>query len=369
MDIKNSWLRRALRSLLFRFVRKILETEDAREMLNSALGGQVHSSPLAAVIDLDYNNSPYTELTISSPQSKTVRYQDVVIITSRFRSGSTLLWNLFRHIDGLTAYYEPFNERQWFNAELRGNYVDNTHKNVDSYWHEYKGLDFLKTLYRQEWANKHLFMNETFWAPEIKRYIELLIENASGRAVLQCNRIDFRLPWLRHNFPGAKIIHLYRHPRDQWCSFLREPEQIPKNINMEQFASHDRFYLNTWATDLKYHFPFLDERYVSHPYQTFYYLWKLSYLFGIKYSDRSICFESLINDPDKSLIELFNLISIKNFDILKLNKIIDPPFIGKWRHYANHDWFEHHESICDTVINNFISAQQKTCQSLHPARA
>ena len=40
------------------------------------------------------------------------RYDDMVLVTGRFRSGSTLLWNLFRHCDGVTAYYEPFNRRR-----------------------------------------------------------------------------------------------------------------------------------------------------------------------------------------------------------------------------------------------------------------
>ena len=361
MDLKELRLRKMLRSFLFQFIRKILETEDAREMLISTLRGPLRSSSLATAINFDCDDSPYTELRSSRPQSQTAPYEDVVIITGRFRSGSTLLWNLFRHIDGVTAYYEPFNERQWFDSELRGNHVDHTHKNVSDYWREYEGFDFLKTLYRKQWTHKNLFMDATFWAPEMKKYIELLIENAPGRPVLQCNRIDFRLPWIRHHFPGAKIIHLYRHPRDQWCSFLRKPECVPHNTTMAQFASYDGFYLRTWATDLKYHFPFLDEKDVSHPYQTFYYLWKLSYLFGSTYSDMSICFEFLMHDLEKYLGNLFNFLSIEDFDMAKLTCIVNQPSIGKWKHYADDEWFVRHESDCETVLNNFFSAQRKTC--------
>ena len=36
--------------------------------------------------------------------------------------------------------------------------------------------------------------------------------------MLQFNRADLRVAWLRQQFPQAKLIHLYRHPRDQWLS-------------------------------------------------------------------------------------------------------------------------------------------------------
>src|SRR6185295_9584612 len=113
----------------------------------------------------------------------------------------------------------------------------------------------------------------------MKRYVEILIERARGRPVLQFNRVDFRLPWLRKTFPGAKILHLYRHPRDQWCSTLMDPSAFPKERTIADFAAHDHFYLRNWARDLKYHFPFLDEQHLDHPYEMFYYVWKLSYLF------------------------------------------------------------------------------------------
>jgi hypothetical protein len=35
-----------------------------------------------------------------------------VFVTGRFRSGSTLMWSLFRNVPGCTAFYEPLNERR-----------------------------------------------------------------------------------------------------------------------------------------------------------------------------------------------------------------------------------------------------------------
>ena len=79
---------------------------------------------------------------------------DLVIITGRFRSGSTLLWNLFRQAGGFTAYYEPLNERRWFDPTARGDRTDSTHRNVSDYWREYDGLEALSRFYREDWIRR-----------------------------------------------------------------------------------------------------------------------------------------------------------------------------------------------------------------------
>jgi hypothetical protein len=73
-------------------------------------------------------------------------------------------------------------------------------------------LEVLGEYYREEWIDHNLFMGSDFWDPRMKRYISILIERAPGRPILQFNHVDFRLSWLRQNFPHAKIVHLYRHP-------------------------------------------------------------------------------------------------------------------------------------------------------------
>ena len=186
-----------------------------------------------------------------------------MIITARFRSGSTLLWNLFRALKSCTAYYEPFNERRWFDPVAHGSHTDPTHRGVDDYWKEYEGLEELGQYYQESWISNNLLMYEDSWDLAMKRYVERMIELAPKRPVLQFNRIDFRLPWFRRMFPRAKIVHLYRHPRDQWLSCLLDPRQFPHTGTMAQFATHDGYYLRMWARDLKYHFPFLDETTVS----------------------------------------------------------------------------------------------------------
>lgn len=301
------------------------------------------------------DSSPYADLgqpVRTAPHDEKI----TIFITARFRTGSTMLWNLFRHVPACTAYYEPFNERRWFDNEARGARLDSSHKNVDDYWREYNGLTELAQYYRDDWSERDFLMDADFWAPDMKRYVDCLIERAAGVPVLQFNRIDFRLPWFRRHFPGAKIVHLYRHPREQWCSTLKDLQSFPKDAPAEAFARCDRFYLRRWARDLKYHFPFLADSSARHPYRSFYFIWRLSYLFGTRYSDYSIAFEQLVRDPRIEIARLMDAVGLNDPDIETLQSLVVPPQDDRWPGYADADWFSEHESHCESVLREFIGA-------------
>lgn len=339
----------------FSTMQKAAETDDAKSISVKMLRGLLDWRPgLSPVGGLPL--PPYPELGQPRLADRTSQRSDIVFITGRFRSGSTLLWNIFRNVEGCTAYYEPHNERRWFDPSTRGCHTDPTHRNVSDYWREYEGLEVLGEYYREEWTERHLYMDEDFWDPRLKRYTEILVERAAGRPALQCNRIDFRLPWVRRNFPNAKIIHLYRHPRDQWCStLLGDVGNVPRDGGIADFAPYDQFYLLRWATDLKYHFPFLDPGAADHPYQVFYYIWKLSYLFGRKYADYSLAFEHLVESPEGILKEVFREIGLEGQNLARLVPLIVKPQLGRWGEYAGNDWFRHHEEVCETVLYEFLN--------------
>ena len=125
---------------------------------------------------------------------------------------------------------------------------------------------------------------------------------------------------------------------------------------MEEFAVHDKFYLRMWARDLKYHFPFLDEGFASHPYQLFYYIWKLSYLFGRAFAHYSVAFEDILKDPDEQLSRLLKVSRVQQYDINKLKSLIERPLVEKWKSYAEETWFQRHESVCETTMADFFAA-------------
>jgi hypothetical protein len=321
---------------------------------------QIAQQSALSLPKIQNETSPYT-ITPQVNTSNIALREDIVFITSRFRSGSTLLWNLFRQTGVCTSYYEPFNERQWFNQTLRGSGVDDSHRGVNDYWAEYNDLAQLSKWYDEDWIRSNLLMNEWSWMPKMKAYIEELVNNASHRPVLQFNRIDFRLPWIKHHFPNAKILHLYRNPRDQWCSFLRDLQKMNKNdVHM---TYEDNFYLDIWCKDLARHYPVLDINHTPHPYQRFYYLWKLSYLHGRHFSDHSLSFEELTEQPQDKIKTLFELLNIKCDDIQNLSSIIQAPEPNRWRKYADESWFKQHEEHCEQnlslMLNKFSPTREQ----------
>ena len=343
---------RALKqSLLSLFVR-FLQHPSVQPELDRQFRLRRQQLPPLENVEAPYSGlgQPATQHTENAPETMAAP----VFITSRFRSGSTLLWNLFRQLDNCTAYYEPFNERQWFNASLRGERVDETHKGVSDYWREYAGMDDLKHWYREDWIREALYMDAQSWDPAMRQYLRALVDRAHGRAVLQFNRVDFRLAWLRRHFPAAPIVHLYRHPREQWLSFLTDKQAM--SAGQVEHTYRDGFYLNSWCEDLAKHYPFLSREHTPHPYRRFYYLWKLSYLHGRHHATFSLAFETLVSEPEASLRELLDAIAWDGpVDLAALSAPYSAPPLERWRDYASEAWFAEHEHACEAELDSFLA--------------
>ncbi|MET0656669.1 MAG: sulfotransferase [Steroidobacteraceae bacterium] len=349
-------MRATARSKFFGAVRHVANIEDSRRILTDAVHLQPYVSctpELAACQELE---APYPELGRRETRVLLPHHRRPLFITGRFRSGSTLLWQLFRALPGVTCYYEPFNERRWFDPATRGNHVDPTHINAEDYWAEYDGLTQLGALYSEEWTRRQLYMDASAWNGPMQQYVQTLIDHADGRAVLQFNRVDMRLPWLRARFPEAELLHIYRNPRDQWCSTLPRVEFDTTQLRLRDFAADDGFYLLNWGRDLQYFFPFLTLDGAAHPYELFYQVWKLSYLFGRAYSDLSVCFEHLIQNPEREVSRMMTRFGFEPVDLQRLLALVAPIDEGKWRKQADGDFFAAIEARVDRIFDQYFGA-------------
>lgn len=351
-------LRTCLRNTLFQCLSAIINHPQGKTELVRSLAPMFRLRPSG--LD-DLSEPPYQDLGKRSLSTKS-QGEGAIFVTARFRSGSTLLWNLLRQFPQLTAYYEPFNERRWFDPSQRGDNVDATHRGVSDYWKEYEGLEDLATLYDENWIRDQLYMDQHSWHPKMRQFIQRLIDHAPERAVLQFNRLDFRLPWIREQFPKAKIIHLYRHPREQWCSTLQHSNQFgPESGALSEFQPYDHFYLIPWVKDLRYRIAILDDDESRHPYYYFYLIWRLSHTMGVQNADVSISFEQLSTSPKQTLQELARNLHLGIPSLETLVSMVRPPTPEKWKSYASDDWFAQIESECEDMLaeGNRVSEQTK----------
>lgn len=272
-----------------------------------------------------------------------------IFITARFRTGSTLLWQLFNRLDGFAAFYEPLNERH--GAGRRWDRIDETHRGVTDYRLNFDRAGDLSNLHHEAWAFDNLYMDEGDWDADLRDYIAALAAVPDVVPVLQFNRVDFRLRWLRAHFPAARIVHLYRCPREQWMSCLgREP--VTRDMTPAAFEPHDKFYLLAWARDLARVYPFLHPSTHRTPYAIHYLIWRLSHAHGSRFGDISIAYEDLIADVAGVMAAVLDVCGYPQApDALHaLKPLLDPPGAGKWPGFAPDEWFAAIEADCDRLL-------------------
>jgi hypothetical protein len=125
---------------------------------------------------------------------------------------------------------------------------------------------------------------------------------------------------------------------------------------MKDFPPHDHFYLLTWARDLKYRFPFIDEDEVDHPYELFFLIWKLSWLFGRQHAHYSVCLERLVQDPVPEIRRLLAAVGESAVDPSQLQTLIVDRSREKWRRYASDDWFKEREARAESALRRWSEA-------------
>ena len=185
--------------------------------------------------------------------------KDTLFVHSGFRTSSTWLWLKLRELEGIRAYYEPFNQvlasMSKLEAARLGPGTWNSHHPVsDPYF-----LEFIELLtenggikqFEPEMAfERHIPMGGVdgdLSGAEIG-YLNLLIESAHelGRRAALCDTRSLgRSRAIKKEFGGTHVL-LTRNLHEQWCSFAEQAADGDNSFfesvfHQIEFGKHDPF--------------------------------------------------------------------------------------------------------------------------------
>jgi hypothetical protein len=272
-----------------------------------------------------------------------------VFITARFRSGSTLLWNMYEQSAGWRAYYEPCHDNLL--AHIRSTAPMPSHRGVKAYWESYRPLlADLPDVHRHEFGVTRLLLEADDAWRALERYLRFLVDrSAPRRAALQFNRIDFRLPWLRQRFPDARIVHLWRGARESYASSVR-------HLLPGDFDRHDQpnvYDIFEWCVSLAPALPFLADPAIDSFYARHYLLWKLSRLMGERQAHVSLSFERDLAAPDgDGLRRLVEAGCFDAADVPAARALVEPVETGSWSLLHQHVDFERTEAASEELLDD-----------------
>ena len=271
----------------------------------------------------------------------------MIFLNGRFRSGTTLLWQLFRRIPSTHAYYEPFHDAlpEYVEASLP---PDPTHVGVVEYFAEYKDIiEELKVSHRADFGVSRLCLNPNDTHDEMLNYIKFLANAAhSKKPVFKFVRTDFRLPWIRNNFREGKIISIKRNPRDNWLSIISKTPQEERNDDVLNTG----FDLAIWSANLAPYFPAIGHN-TGHSYARHYLIWKLSSVVAKKYSDLVVDFDNdLMLNPKETIAQMLEIAEIEHENLDDLASAVDQNPSRNWQQYSNEISFSSIEQKCEKLL-------------------
>jgi hypothetical protein len=272
----------------------------------------------------------------------------MIFISGRFRSGTTILWHIFRSVPEVCAYIEPLHDNllAYIAAETP---TDPTHKGVSDYWAEYRNIfEDLGKLHKREFGVSRLCLGQNEEYPELRDYLQFLVNSAESKIpVFKFVRVDYRLPWLKQTFPKAKIISIRRNPRDNWLSII---SKSPSSKWYDPWVNTG-YDLLVWSANLAQHFNFISTA-TGHSYARSYCLWKISAAVADKYSDIVIDYDrDLLISPKETIISLFKLCDIQCNDLDSLVSSVVQESSRKWEEWPVEIPFDEIEEKCDIELN------------------
>ncbi|WP_162846704.1 sulfotransferase [Marinicella litoralis] len=230
-----------------------------------------------------------------------------IFITGRFRSGTSFLWQLFDQLDGYCAWYEPLHPQLL--AAINHIQPKQDHVGIQDYWTTYRQHPGFEKYHDMSFATQNLYLEANDDEARLAAYINQLIELSGDEVpVLQFNRVDFRLPWLRANFPNAKIIHIARNPLQLYHSQRKHINSACRHdVNY-----WDAYELLPWCYALSNEFPFLLKANSKHAFYPFYALYQLSNRVAEIYADVSINLDKHVFQSDEFIAKLSQVVKLND---------------------------------------------------------
>jgi len=268
-----------------------------------------------------------------------------LFITGRFRSGSTLLWQIFDRNQRHVAFYEPCHDN--LPQQIGYGLPSPSHRGVERYWGAYLPiLETVRALHRPEFGFDRLLLEAGESHAPLRDYLAALIAAAGGRRpVLQFNRCDFRLPWLRAEFPDAVLVHVVRSARDSWASTVRHlpPGQVDDPDHLDMYD------LMQWSVALGETFPFLLDARSS--YERHYLLWRLSALMGARHADVSIDFDAELQaEPERGIEALARVARLEREERTAARALVQRVPAGTWSAFHPPEYFAAIEERCERTL-------------------
>jgi len=277
-----------------------------------------------------------------------------IFIVGRFRTGTSLIWNLFRQTKRYATFYEPLHES--IATEIRNN---NSPKILKHFGMKHKFTEYrdynIQLQDDPQLALQNLYIkrpSEPFDALYVR--LSKLVHKADKDIVIKSNRLDFRINWLERYYQAntranITIIYIKRNPRNSYISTIEtsSPKPSPKWATNPFCINPQRshiYYLKQYIQILGRKFPFL-LRTKSNNYEKYYFIYKKSLEMAEQYADVIIDYDKLIRTPRTELKKLEDYIDIEqSIPLVRTNDKKTPVT------YLDID-FKHTETFVDYAYN------------------
>lgn len=236
-----------------------------------------------------------------------------VIATGFFRTGSTFFFSSLREVSKFRCYYEPYHPELLDFVENLGEIGGGPNQEVlghsvgDDYFKEFESINLIEL--SRVFNLKRRNTNQPVLLPQsqnsdLMAYIKFLAEDAYEKQqipLLQANRFNFALPWLKRVFPEYLLVLITREPQ----SVFKSLRSLAKNEGLELSAKDsksDYWNVKEAFENIVKIFGFELEQIDSFGYyQKLYFILRFSERAMAEHADLVVDYEQFLNEPETTL--------------------------------------------------------------------